>query len=273
MKKAGNKNTDGDDGFNFPPEVVKEFQSYGAPLSAVKEFLICKESVDKVEKDLAYLIRHPYSRHYILNRIFDIIRDLGHYRDNCTEEEVGRFLFNIASFSGMAIINLASNPPAWFTEFARMQCMVPWVYANGKPFPTFAETDERLKWGSGLAKRGKNRADAFSTFHVLWCLQAISHDRAYMADPKRGWIVKYWAARKDGDTADMMRANALPALSLATKDEWWNEIKMRIRAQVRLPDAYRKNLAETVKDAGHSDALIMNEHLKRCKKAFSALVP
>lgn len=252
--------------------MLKIVQSLGAQFKSVDElqnYVGAMGAVFETADKMRALISHPVSRRLMLSNLRNIIMDLEAYDSTRDDEHIGRFLFDVGVIGGISIVNSSNRPPKWFADFAATKCIIPWIYANGRPFPLFDEQDARLKWGGKVIKRSKTRADAHSTFQVLACIDAINIDIERMKS-EAAWMMNFSKTKGDNSSEWTLRASKLPPLSEDTRDEWWDEIKLRIRKIAKLPDAYKNSIAASV---GNADSSIMNEHLKRCKRAFFALVP
>ena len=182
---------------------------------------------------------------------------------------LGMFVFQTAQFFSRYVAFLCKEPPQWLVEMAKTETEVPWIMAFGKPTRNFENCDARLKWGSAISKRGKSSFSAQATRDVISELQYISERRLFFLENPLALELTEEDMVFD-DPAERRQIAELPPLSKESIDEWWEVIKKEIRRNTTLPDAYKNSIAASV---GNADSSIMNEHLKRCKRAFYALVP
>lgn len=196
-----------------------------------------------------------------------------------TNPDAGKFLFNITQLLTRDIITLAkeSPPPAWLVELAGTEYEMPWLMVNGKPAPGFEGLDAALSPGHLIVKRGKSRFDAPQTRDVAAALRSleISRDRICKCDRKA--IESCWKLMKASPeyVTEQRKIAALPPLSGKTKAQWLPLILAIIKRNPNLSTNERRNICEGLKNNGYryTDAAVIKEYLKRCKKAFNSLCP
>jgi hypothetical protein len=164
------------------------------------------------------------------------------------------YLFRTAQALSRDAANLSklNPPPPWLVKMASKEHEVPCLIQNGKPAAWFDESDTALRWGNKIMRRGKSQFTAPQTKAVADALHSIEAVRALDA---------------------RMKYAALPPLSQKTKAQWWRKVQAIIKRNIRtlLTERERKSIRATL-DHDTESALI-NEYLKRCKKAFNALCP